>query len=131
MAAVKVIVTKVAPILAAILGLPTELVIYLVILVLVTGILAFLYKKYTETVKMFLEEKLTYLEWTIKLFESLLPVVPDEWKKHITDYLAFLKWWKAINEALLGASPTQAYRLWLEKKARASTEIQGIKVALK
>jgi hypothetical protein len=131
MTAVKVIVTKVAPILAAIFGLPTELVIYLIILVLVTGILAFLYKKYTELVKMFLEEKLTYLEWTIKLFESLLPVVPDEWKKHITDYLAFLKWWKAINEALLGASPTQVYKLWTEKKARASTEIQAMKTAAK
>ena len=117
--------------LAAIFGLPAELVIYLIILVLVTGILAFLYKKYTELVKMFLEEKLTYLEWTIKLFESLLPVVPDEWKKYITDYLAFLKWWKAINEALLGASPTQVYKLWTEKKARASTEIQGIKTTVK
>jgi len=131
MAAVKVIIVKIAPVLAAIFGLPAELVIYLIILVLVTGILAFLYKKYTELVKMFLEEKLVYLEWTIKLFESLLPVVPDEWKKHITDYLAFLKWWKAINEALLGTSPTQAYKLWIEKKARASTEIQGIKAALK
>jgi hypothetical protein len=117
--------------LAAIFGLPAELVIYLIILVLVTGILAFLYKKYTELVKMFLEEKLTYLEWTIKLFESLLPLVPDEWKKHITDYLAFLKWWKAVNEALLGASPTKVYKLWLEKKERASTEIQALKTAAK
>jgi hypothetical protein len=131
MAAAKVIIVKIAPILAAIFGLPTELVIYLIILVLVTGILAFLYKKYTEMVKMFLEEKLTYLEWTIKLFESLLPVVPDEWKKHITDYIAFLKWWKAINEALLGVSPTQVYKLWVEKKARVSTEIQAMKTAAK
>jgi hypothetical protein len=131
MTMVKEIIVKIAPVLATIFGLPTELVIYLVILVLVTGMLAFLYKKYTETVKMFLEEKLTYLEWTIKLFESLLPIVPDEWKKHITDYLAFLKWWKAINEALLGVSPTQAYKLWTEKKTRASTEIQALKTATK
>jgi hypothetical protein len=61
----------------------------------------------------------------------LLPVVPDEWKKHITDYLAFLKWWKAINEALLGANPTQIYKLWVEKKVRASTEIQALKTAAK
>jgi hypothetical protein len=131
MTMVKEIIVKIAPVLATIFGLPTELVIYLVILVLVTGMLAFLYKKYTETVKMFLEEKLTYLEWTIKLFESLLPIVPDEWKKYITDYLAFLKWWKAINEALLGASPSQAYKLWTEKKARAPTELQGVKTTVK
>jgi hypothetical protein len=131
MAVLNVLNTRTALALAAIFGLPTELIIYLIILVLVTGILAFLYKKYTELVKMFLEEKLTYLEWTIKLFESLLPVVPDEWKKHITDYLAFLKWWKAINEALLGASPTQAYKLWIEKKVRVSTEIQAMKTATK
>jgi hypothetical protein len=131
MAILNAIPARTALALAAIFGLPAELVIYLIILVLVTGILAFLYKKYTELVKMFLEEKLVYLEWTIKLFESLLPIVPDEWKKYITDYLAFLKWWKAVNEALLGASPTRAYKLWLEKKARASTEIQAMKTAAK
>ena len=53
--------------LAAIMGIPTEAIIYGAIVVLVTGILAFLYRKYTEVVRMFLEEKLTYLEWTIKL----------------------------------------------------------------
>jgi hypothetical protein len=129
MAILNTIPARIVPVLAAIFGLPAELVIYLIILVLVTGILAFLYKKYTELVKMFLEEKLVYLGWTIKLFESLLPVVPDEWKKHLTDYLAFLKWWKAVNEALLGANPTQVYKLWIEKNARISTEIQALKTA--
>jgi len=107
----------------AVFGIPAELLIYVIILVLVTGILAFLYKKYTELVKMVLEEKLVYLEWTIRLFESLLPVVPDEWKKHITEYLAFLKWWKTVNEALLGASPAAAFALWKQYKARAQTAV--------
>jgi len=116
--------------LAIVMGIPTEAIIYGAIVVLVTGILAFLYKKYSEVVRMFLEEKLTYLEWTIKLLEMLLPTLPDEYKKHVLDYLAFLKWWKQINEVLLGVSPTTAYKLWIEKKGKADLEIKAIKVKM-
>ena len=116
--------------LIAILGIPTEAIIYGAIVVLVTGILAFLYKKYSEVVRMFLEEKLTYLEWTIKLLEMILPTLPDEYKKHVLDYLAFLKWWKQINEVLLGASPTAAYKLWIEKKGKADLEIKALKAKM-
>jgi len=110
-----------------IFGIPTEAVIYGAVVVLVTAVLAYLMKKYNEMVKMFLEEKLTYLEWTIKLIELILPTLPDETKKHVLDYLAFLKWWKQVNEVLAGASPTTAYRIWSEKKCRADTEIKTIK----
>ena len=116
--------------LAIVMGIPTEAIIYGAIVVLVTGILAFLYKKYSEVVRMFLEEKLTYLEWTIKLLEMILPTLPDEYKKHVLDYLAFLKWWKAINEALLGVSPTQVYKLWIEKKGKADLEIKALKAKM-
>jgi len=116
--------------LAVIMGIPAEAIIYGAIVVLVTGILAFLYKKYTEIVRMFLEEKLTYLEWTIKLLEALLPALPDEHKKHVLDYLAFLKWWKQVNEVLLGVSPTTVYKLWVEKKGKADLEVKAIKVKL-
>jgi len=112
------------------MGIPAEAIIYGAIVVLVTGILAFLYKKYSEVVRMFLEEKLTYLEWTIKLLEMLLPALPDEYKKHVLDYLAFLKWWKQVNEMLLGVSPTTVYKLWVEKKGKADLEVKAIKVKL-
>jgi len=113
-----------------ILGIPTETFIYGAIVVLVTGILAFLYKKYSEVVRMFLEEKLTYLEWTTKLLETILPTLPDEYKKYVLDYLAFLKWWKQINEVLLGVSPTAVYKLWAEKKGKADLEIKALKAKL-
>ena len=113
-----------------ILGIPTETFIYGAIVVLVTGILAFLYKKYSEVVRMFLEEKLTYLEWTTKLLETILPTLPDEYKKYVLDYLAFLKWWKQINEVLLGVSPTAAYKMWAEKKGKADLEIKALKAKL-
>jgi hypothetical protein len=116
--------------LAAILGIPAETIIYGAVVVLVTGTLAFLYKKYGEVVRMFLEEKLTYLEWTIKLLETILPTLPDEYKKYVTDYLAFLKWWKQINEALTGVSPTAVYKVWAEKKAKADLEIKAMKARM-
>jgi len=116
--------------LVAILGIPTEAIIYGAVVVLVTGILAFLYKKYCEVVRMFLEEKLTYLGWTMKLLETILPTLPDEYKKHVLDYLAFLKWWKQINEVLLGVSPTAVYKLWIEKKGKADLEIKALKAKL-
>ena len=117
-------------VLTAILGIPTEAIIYGAVVVLVTGILAFLYKKYCEVVRMFLEEKLTYLGWTMKLLETILPTLPDEYKKHVLDYLAFLKWWKQINEVLLGVSPTAVYKLWIEKKGKADLEIKALKAKL-
>jgi len=115
---------------AIIMGIPTEAIIYGAIVVFVTGILAFLYRKYSEVVRMFLEEKLTYLEWTIKLLETILPTLPDEYKKHVLDYLAFLKWWKQVNEVLLGVSPTTVYKLWVEKKSKADLEIKAMKAKI-
>lgn len=108
---------------------PTEMIIYGGVVIAVTGILAFLYKKYTETVKMFLEEKLTYLEWTIKLIEEILPYLPDDVKKKVTTYLGFLKWWKAVNEALLGVSPTSSFKLWKQYKARGVNVATGVQHA--
>ncbi len=107
--------------------IPPELAIYGAILLLTVGILAYLLKKYNELAKQILEEKLAILDPTIKLIEQILPSVPDQYKGYLTEFLAYLKWLKAVNEALLGTSPTKLYSTWARYKSRMPTEVTALK----
>jgi hypothetical protein len=83
-----------------------------------TGLIAYLYKKYTDLAKQFVEEKQAILTPLIKLLEGILPSVPDEQKAIVAEVLSMLKTLKSINDALSGISPTKWYSKWKEFKAK-------------
>ena len=97
----------------------TELIYFFAWLV-ATGLIAYIYKKYTDLARQFIEEKQAILTPLIKLLEGILPSVPDEQKPVVAEVLAMLKTLKSINDALSGISPTKWYAKWKEFKAKTA-----------
>jgi hypothetical protein len=74
--------------------------IYLVGWLVAVLLIAYLYKKYTDLARLFIEEKLTALKYIVPALEQLIPILPDKYREQATLILGVLKEMKSINEAL-------------------------------
>lgn len=101
------------------ISISPELAILYATVIVAAGAIAFLYKKHSEAVRTVLEEKIIFIDYSLPFLEAIQPHLPPETQAKVREFTGFLKWWKAVNEALLASSPTEMRSLWLRYESQA------------